>query len=52
MNQTRYDNFYLSSKPEIIISESDIDDISESIYTTTITKIKKSSGKDSGWIID
>ena len=50
MNQTRYDNFYLSSKTEIIISESDIDDISQSIYTTTITNIKKSS--DSGWIID
>ena len=34
-DKTKYDNFYSSSKAEIIINESDIDDVFQSIYTTT-----------------
>ena len=44
--KTKYDTFYLSSKAEIIINKSDIDDVFQSVY------IKKSLGKDSGWTID
>ena len=44
--------FYSSSKAQIIIIESDIDDVLQSIYNKTITDIQKSSGKSSGWIID
>ena len=44
--------FYSNSKAEIIINESDIDDVFQSIYTTIITNIQKSLGKGSGWIID
>ena len=51
-DKAKYDNFYSSSKAEIIINESDIDDVFQSIYTTVITNIQKSLGKDSGWIID
>ena len=53
-DKTNYDNFHSSSKGEIIINESDIDDIDDvfqSIYTTIITNIQKSLGKTSGWII-
>ena len=50
--KTMYDNFYSRSKAEIIINESDIEDLFKSIYTTIITSIKRSLGKDSGWIID
>ena len=49
-DKTNYDNFYLSSKAEIIINERDIDDVFQSIYATIITNIEKSLGKDSGWI--
>ena len=48
-NQT---NFDLSSKVEIIINESDIDDVFLSIYTTVITNKQKSVGKGSDWIND
>ena len=51
-DKTKYDNFYSSSKAEIIINKSDIDVVFQSIYTRIITNIKKSSGKDSGWIMD
>ena len=51
-DKPKYDNFYSSSKAEIIINESDIDDVFQSIYTTVITNIKKSLRKGSGWIID
>ena len=51
-DKTKYDNFYSSSKAEIIINESDIDDVFQSIYTAFITNIQKALGKDSGWIID
>ena len=38
--------FIQAQKAEIIINESDIDDVFQSIYTTFITKIQKSLGKD------
>ena len=37
------DTFY--SNAEIIINQSDIDDVFESIYTTIISNIQKSLGK-------
>ena len=46
-DKTKYDRFYSSSKAEIIISESDIDDVFQSIYTTIVTNIQKYLGKDS-----
>ena len=49
---TKYDNFYSSSKAEIVINEMNIDDAFESIYTTVITNQQKSLGECSGWIID
>ena len=49
--KTKYDNFYSSSKAEIIINESDISNVFKSLYTAT-TNIQKSLGKDSGWLID
>ena len=51
-NKTKFENFYLSSKAAVIINESDIGDVFQSIYVTIITNIQKSLGKDSGWIID
>ena len=50
--KTKYDNFYSSSKVEIIINESEIDDVFQSIYTYIITNIEKYLGKGSGWITD
>ena len=50
--KTKYDNFYSSSKSEIIISISNIDDVFQSVYITIITNIQKSLEKGSGWIID
>ena len=44
--------FYSNSKAEIIINESDIDYVFESIYTTIISNIQKSFGKGLGWITD
>ena len=51
-DKTKYDNFYSSSKAEIIINESDIDNVLQSIFTTIMENIWKFLGKDSGWIID
>ena len=51
-DKTKDKNFYSSSTVEIIIGESDIEDVLQSIYTTTITNIQKSLGKGSDWIID
>ena len=51
-DKTKYHNFYPSSNAEIMINESDIDDVFQSIYTTIISNIQKSLGKGSGWIID
>ena len=47
-DKTKYDNSYSSSKAEIIINASDIDNVFQSIYTTIITNIQKSLGKGSG----
>ena len=47
-DKTKYDNFYLTSKAEIIINESDIEDVFQSIYPTIITNIHKSLGNGSG----
>ena len=51
-DKTKYDDFYSSSKAEIIINEGDIDDVFQSFYTTVITNTQKYLGKRSGWIID
>ena len=48
VDKSKYDTFYLYSKAETKIDESETDDIFESIYTTNISNI----GKSSGWIID
>ena len=47
-DKTKHDTFYLHSKAEAIINQIDIDDI----YTTVLSRIQKSLGKNSGWIID
>ena len=46
------DDFYSSLKAQIIINESDINDVFQSIYTIIITNIQNSLGKGSDWIID
>ena len=51
-DKTKFHNFYLSSKEEIIINENDIDDVFQSINTAIITNIQKSLGKGLGWIHD
>ena len=51
-DKTKYDNFLSSSKSETIINESDIGNVFESIYTTTITNTQKSLRKGSRWITD
>ena len=50
--KTKHGNFYSGSKAEIIINESDIDDVFRSIYTAIITNVQKSLGNSPGWIID
>ena len=49
--KTEYDNFYSSSKAEIIFNNNEIDYVFQSIYTTVITSKQKSLGKGSGWIL-
>ena len=50
-DKTKYDTFYSHSKAETITNESDIDGVFQLIYTTIISTIQKSLGKDfSGWI--
>ena len=51
-DKTKYDTFYSDSKAEIIINESDIDDLFQSIHTTVTSNIQKSLRKGSVWIID
>ena len=51
-DKTKYDNFYSSSKAEIVINESDFEDVFQSVYTTIITNTQKSLGKGSEWITD
>ena len=38
--KTKYDNFYSNSKAEIIINDSDIANVFESIYTTIISNMQ------------
>ena len=38
-DKTKYGTFYLNSKAEMIINESDIDDVSESICTKIVINI-------------
>ena len=51
-NKTKYETFYSNSKAEIMINESDIDNLFKSIYTTIISNIQKPSGKGSAWTAD
>ena len=51
-DKTKYDNFYSSAKAETITNESDIVNVFQSIYSVIIENMRKSSLKDSGWIID
>ena len=51
-DKTKYENFYSSSKAEIVDNESYIENVFKSIYTNIIANIEKSLGKGSGWIID
>ena len=51
-DKTKHENFYSSSKAETITNESDNVNVFQSIYTTIIENIRKSSLKNSGWIID
>ena len=44
-DKAKYDNFYSSSKAEIIVHESDLDDVFPSICIIIITNIQKSLGK-------
>ena len=50
-NKAKYNSFYTNSNAEIIINESDINDVFELIYTTIISNIQKSLGKGLDWII-
>ena len=50
-DKTKFNNFYSNSKVEIIINETDIENLFKSIYTTIITNIENFFGKDSGWPI-
>ena len=49
--KTKFDKFYSSSKTEIIINESDIENVFQSIYTIIIANIQNALGNGSGWII-
>ena len=52
IDKTKYDNFYSSSKAQIVINESEIADGFQSIFTTVIKNIHRSLGKGWGWITD
>ena len=52
MKKTLYSTFYLNSKAEKIINESDIDDVFGSTYSTVIPNIQKSLGQGSSRIFD
>ena len=51
-DKTKHEKFYSSSKAEIMINESDIDDVSKSMYTTITENIQRFLEKSSCWIID
>ena len=40
-DKTKYDTFYLNSKVETVLNESDNNDLFQLIYTTIISKIQK-----------
>ena len=44
-DKTKHNNFYASSKAEIIINEGVIDDVFQSIYTTLMRILQTSLGK-------
>ena len=48
----KYEFFCSNSKAKIMVNESNINNVFESIYTTIISNIQISLLKDSGWIID
>ena len=50
-NKRKYDTFCSNWKGKIVINESYIDGIFESIYTPAISNLPTSLGKCSGWII-
>ena len=49
-DKKKYGNFYSSSKAEIIINESDIGNVFQSIFIKIMENIQISLGKRSGWI--
>ena len=51
-DKTKCNTFYSDSKAEIIINESDTDDVFKSANTRIISNIPKSLEKGSGWIIN
>ena len=51
-DKTKYDTYYSNSKAGIIINESYIDNVFESVYSTIISNIQKSLGKGSDWKIE
>ena len=51
-DKTKYDTFYSNSEAEIIINESEIDDVFQSVCTTVILNKQKSLRKGSGYIIN
>ena len=50
--KTKYDTFYSNSKAEIIINESNMDNVFESIYTTITSNTQEVLEKCSDQIID
>ena len=48
-NATKHITFYSNSNAATIISESDIANVFESIYTSIISNIQKRTRKGSGW---
>ena len=51
-DKAKYDIFNSHSKSEIIMNESDIDNVFQSIYTTIIPNMQESLGKGASWITD
>ena len=51
-DKTLYPTFYFNWKTGTIINERDIDDVFENFCSTIISKIQKSLGRGSDWIID
>ena len=50
-DKTKYGTFYSNSEAEIIINESETDDVFQTVYTTVILNTQKSLRKGSGCII-